>query len=167
MKVSKTELDLLDRRILDAVQRNAAVTADRLSELVGASRSSVQRRLRALRDDRVIEAERAILSPEAVGRPMAFVVSVSLERESPEITDQFVQRVCATEAVQQCFYVTGDADFVLIVTAADVDEYDRIIQDLFVSNTAVRRFTTNVVIRRTKAGLAIPVLQPPRSRAAS
>lgn len=89
---------------------------------------------------------------------MAFVVSVSLERESPEITDEFIQRVCATEAIQQCFYVTGDADFVLIVTATDVDEYDRIIQDLFVRNTAVRRFTTSVVIRRTKTGLAIPVL---------
>ncbi len=165
--MGKTQLDLLDRRILDAVQRDANVTADCLSELVGASRSSVQRRLRALRDNRVIEAERAILSPEAVGRPMAFVVSVSLERESPEITEQFVQRVCATEAVQQCFYVTGDADYVLIVTATDVAEYDRIIQDLFVKNAVVRRFTTNVVIQRTKIGLAIPVLQPPPGQAAA
>jgi Lrp/AsnC family transcriptional regulator, leucine-responsive regulatory protein len=153
------ELDLLDRRILDVVQQNANITADRLSDLVGASRSSVQRRLRTLRDDRVIEAERAIISPEAVGRPMAFVVSVTLERESPEITAQFVQRVCTTEAVQQCFYVTGDADFVLVVTATGVEDYDQIVQDLFVRNPAVRRFTTNVVIRRTKTGLAIPVLR--------
>jgi Lrp/AsnC family leucine-responsive transcriptional regulator len=59
--------------------------------------------------------------------------------------------------VQQAFYVTGETDFVIIVTARDTESYDAMMSQLVQENPNVRRFTTNVVLNLLKQGLTIPV----------
>ena len=60
-------------------------------------------------------------------------------------------------AVQQCFYVTGSADFILIVTAVDMDDYESFTRDVFFENHNVRNFQSNVVMNHVKKGLTVPV----------
>ncbi|MFP3943561.1 MAG: Lrp/AsnC family transcriptional regulator [Alphaproteobacteria bacterium] len=151
------ELDDIDRKILDCLQKDASLSGDRLAARVGGSRSAIQRRVARLRAQGVIEREIVTVSPEAVGRNMSFLVAVSLEREDRDIVRQFRQRIADMEEIQQCFYVTGEADFILVLTARDMHEYDRIVQDLFVDNPHIRRFHTNVVIERVKSGLFLPL----------
>jgi Lrp/AsnC family leucine-responsive transcriptional regulator len=59
--------------------------------------------------------------------------------------------------VMQCYYVTGDADFVIILTARDMKSYERFTQRFFFDNPQVRRFHTYVVMDRAKVGLAVPL----------
>ena len=59
--------------------------------------------------------------------------------------------------IQQAFYITGGSDFVLIVTAPDVDAYDALMSRLIAENANVRRFTTNVALGVIKRGLVIPI----------
>ena len=61
------------------------------------------------------------------------------------------------EHVQQAFYVTGEADFILVVTAPDTETYDALMARLTVENPNVRKFTTNVALGVVKRGLTIPV----------
>ena len=65
--------------------------------------------------------------------------------------------VGAQSHVQQAFYVTGEADFVLIVTAPDTESYNAFMARLVLENKNVKRFTTNVVLNLVKRGLAVPV----------
>lgn len=150
-------LDSIDRKILERLQVGASLSGDALAEAVGASRSAVQRRIARLKADRVIEKEIAVIAPEAVGRPMSFIIGVALERESQAVYQSFKRRVAAIPEVQQCFYVTGDSDFILILTARDMGDYDRIVHDLFVDDPQIRRFHTSVVIQSVKVGLSVAV----------
>ena len=59
--------------------------------------------------------------------------------------------------VQQCYYVTGSTDFVLMVTARDMADFEQITRRLFYDNANVRRFTTNVVLSRDKVGTTLPL----------
>jgi DNA-binding Lrp family transcriptional regulator len=59
--------------------------------------------------------------------------------------------------VQQAFYVTGEADFVLVVTAPDLESFDALTTRMMKENPNVRRFTTNVALGVVKRGLTIPV----------
>ena len=59
--------------------------------------------------------------------------------------------------MQQAFYVTGAADFILIVTAADVAQFESIMARLLADNPNVRRFTTSVAMSLVKRGLTIPL----------
>lgn len=150
-------LDRFDRQLLNLVQEDAGQTAEQLAEQVFLSPSAVQRRLRRLREQGVIVRDAAVVDPKKVGRPTFFVVSLQVERERPELLAQLRQWLAAQEHVQQAFYVTGEADFVLIITAPDTETYDALMARLVGDNPNVKRFTTNVALGVVKRGLTIPI----------
>jgi Lrp/AsnC family transcriptional regulator, leucine-responsive regulatory protein len=152
------DLDQFDRQLLTLVQDDAEQTAERLAEQVPLSPSAIQRRLRRMREEGVIVRYAAVVDSVKVGRPTFFVVSVQVERERPELLAQLRTWLAAQKHVQQAFYVTGESDFILIVTAPDTETYDVLMTHMVRENPNVKRFTTNVVLSAVKTGLAIPIL---------
>jgi Lrp/AsnC family transcriptional regulator, leucine-responsive regulatory protein len=92
-----------------------------------------------------------------VGRPITVIVEVSVESERLDLLDAVRQRFVACSAVAQVYYVTGEVDFVLILTVADMSEYERLTRELFFAEGNVKRFRTLVVMDRAKATMAVPV----------
>ena len=155
--MTRTDLDRFDRQLLAAMQSDATATSEKLAETIALSSSAIQRRLRRLRDLGAIVRETAIVDPRFVGNPTLFVVALQLERERPELLAQLRRWLLAEEHVQQAFYVTGEADFILIVTAPSTEDYDALMTRLVSENANVRRFTTNVALGVVKRGLMIPI----------
>lgn len=153
------KLDRFDRRLLNLVQDDADQTAERLAEQVALSPSAIQRRLRRLREAGVIQRHAAVLDPRQVGKPTFFLVSLQVERERPELLAQLRRWLAECAQVQQAFYVTGEADFVLVVATPDTEAFDALMLRLVAENPNVRRFTTNVALSLVKRGLAIAVAE--------
>lgn len=151
------KLDRFDRRLLNLVQDDAGQTAEQLAQHVALSPSAIQRRLRRMREQGVIVRETAIVDPAHAGRPTVFVVSLQVARERPELLAGLRRWLVAQAQVQQAFYVTGESDFILVVTAPDVASYDALMSRMMVENPNVSRFTTNVALDMVKRGLTIPV----------
>jgi len=151
------ELDRLDYKLLAAIQTNNRMTADALSEVAGLSATACQRRLKRLREAGIIEGDVAIVSPAAVGRPLMMIVHVSLERERADIVDRFKASIRRTPEILSGYYVTGDADFVLMVSARSMEEYESFTRDFFYENRDIRGFKTMVVMDRVKASFALPL----------
>ncbi|NPD14735.1 Lrp/AsnC family transcriptional regulator [Xinfangfangia sp. D13-10-4-6] len=151
------ELDAIDRRILREVQLNNRMTSEELGALVGLSATACQRRLKHLRAERVIEADVAIVSPRKVGRPLTTLVQVSLERERADIIDRFKAAIRDTPEIMTGYYVTGDADFLLVVTARDMEDFEQFTRRFFYENQDIKGFKTMVVIDRVKAGFGLPL----------
>jgi DNA-binding Lrp family transcriptional regulator len=150
-------LDYSDRLILNSLQEDATRNLDMLATICGLSVASAQRRLKKLRKARIIEREVAILNPDALGQAMTFIIMVELERERLDLLDAFRNSVRKELQVQQCYYITGEADFTLICTARDMIDFEALTRRLFFENTNVRRYRTSIVMGRAKVGLAIPV----------
>ena len=150
-------LDPFDRRILGLVQEDASLTGEKLSESVALSVSALQRRLRRLHEVGVIQRNVAVVDPQRVGRPTFFVVALQIERERPELLVQLRRWLTNEPQVQQAFYVTGEADFVLIVTAPDTASYDELMSRMVRENANIRHFTTNVALGVIKRGLTVPI----------
>jgi len=155
--VHTPDLDSLDIAILDCLQTDARTIAETIGAKVGLSAAAVQRRIKRLREAGVIEREVAVLSPEALGLGMTFVVMVEMERENLAVLDEFRRQVLADDCVQQCYYVTGNADFVLIVSSADMAGFEAFTRRMFFDNPNVRHFTTSVAMDRVKVGLNLPL----------
>ncbi|MGB1239446.1 MAG: Lrp/AsnC family transcriptional regulator, partial [Pseudomonadales bacterium] len=153
------QLDNQDLHLLRILQRDVRSSIEYLAQEVGLSSASVQRRLKRLRENSVISSEVAVVAPKSVGQLMSFIIAVELERDQLDHLAQFKARVKREAQVQQCYYVTGEADFMLIVTAVDMEDFDRFIQRLFYQDSNVRRYKTSVVMEATKVGLTLP-LQP-------
>jgi Lrp/AsnC family leucine-responsive transcriptional regulator len=118
------ELDEYDKKLLRQLQQNNKTTAEELGLLVNLSTSAVQRRLKRLRDDKMIEADVSIISPKAAGIGITCVVDVILEVGNSKAIDNFKTAMQACTDVMQCYYVTGTYDFVLIVNTADMPHYE-------------------------------------------
>lgn len=150
-------LDRIDMHLLNEVQRSNRMSSEQLGEQVGLSATGVQRRLRRLREEGVIEADVSVVSPKAVGRNVTMLVLVSLERDRADIIDAFKEAIRVAPEVMSGYYVTGDADFVLIITVRSMDEYEAFTRRFFYPNLNVKWIKTMVSLDRVKAGLAIPV----------
>jgi Lrp/AsnC family transcriptional regulator, leucine-responsive regulatory protein len=155
-----TPLDKLDLRILERVQDSVRVAAETIAAEVGLSAAAVQRRLKRLRETGVIRAEVALVEPAAVGLPVTCLVGVELERESHQALDRFKARIAQWPQVQQCYYVTGQADFMLVVVCADMAAYEAFTREALLADANVKGFTTSVVMERVKVGLALPIGAP-------
>ena len=151
------KLDRFDRLLLNLVQQDSAQTAEKMSEQVPLSPSAIQRRIKRMRDDGVIIREYALIDPAKVQRSTFFVVALQVERERPELLAHLRRWLMSEPYIQQVFYVTGEADFILIVTAPDTEAYDELMSRLVGENPNVRRFTTNVALNVVKRGLSIPL----------
>ena len=152
-----TELDAFDLAILGILQRDNLRPQREVAELVNLSPAAVQRRIRRLQDSGVIATNTAQLSPEAVGRPLTIFIEVQLVNEPDALTQGFRARVAAEPAVQQCYMVTGQTDYLLVVTARDMQEYQAITQRLFGGDQNIQRFNTSIALATLKRSLHLPL----------
>jgi len=150
-------LDAFDRKILALWQGNTRLPAKTIGDEVGLSAAAVQRRLKRLRDEGVIQAEVAQLDPEAMGLPVTCIVNVDLDRERSVDLDRFRRKMLASAEVQQCYYVTGQSDFVLIVLAADMAAYEAFTRRALLDDANVKSFVTHVVMSRVKASCLLAI----------
>lgn len=89
------------------------------------------------------------------------LVMVSLERERSDIIDRFKKAIKSSVEVVNGFYVTGDADFVLYITARSMEDYEQFTRRFFYENPNIKGFKTMVVVDRVKVGFAVPIEAPP------
>lgn len=157
MQKDQRELTTVDRAILRIMQKDANRRLELVAEEVGASVATVQRRLRHLRDCKVITGQSVMVDPKAVEQGMTFLILIEMERERLDILDAFRRKIDAEPQIQQCYYITGEADFALIALAKDMDEYQDLIQRVFFDDVNVKRFRTSVVMDRSKVSLGVSV----------
>lgn len=148
-------MDDKDLHILRLVQDNARLTAETLSDRVGLSPAAVQKRLKKLKETGVIEREIAVLSPAKLNRDLTVIVEVILERENRQQLEAFKKKMRSAPSVQQCYYTTGEADFLLILTVRDIKEYEAFTQEHFFDASNISRFKTSIVMDRVKTSLDV------------
>ncbi|HZF78748.1 MAG TPA: Lrp/AsnC family transcriptional regulator [Rubrivivax sp.] len=151
---TRPELDVFDRQLLDALQRDNRTPMRVLAEQVHLSTAAVHRRIRRMEDLGVISANVAVVDPDRVGQVITLLVEVQVDTARTVELDA-LKRFFSGPEVQQCYYVTGNGDFMLVMTVGDMSEYDQIARRLFHDNPAVKWFRTIVVLGRVKVGLTV------------
>lgn len=151
------DLDRFDLAILNLLQKDNTTPQRAIGEAIGLSTPSVQRRIRRLQESGVIRANVALLEPSQVGRSLTILTEVHLRTERSHLETEFRQRVQAEEAVQQCYFITGEADYLLVICVASMEEYETLTQRLFFSGTEHLPFQTSVVLNRLKVGMNVPL----------
>ena len=152
-----SELDVFDLKLLAHVQQDARRSAEELGVAVGLSGSAVLRRLQRLRKTGVIDREVAVVAIDKVGPRLRIVASVELERERADQLNPLVDFLQEHPEIQQAYYISGDADLLLIVIVPEISHYDRLTAELVSKHPMIKRITTSVVFRELKVGLLVPV----------
>ena len=150
-------LDEYDKKLLRLLQQNNRMTADELGEIVSLSASAVQRRLKRLRDEKIIEADVSIVSPAAAGIGITCIVDVVLQEGNSKALEKFKSAMRTLREVMQCYFVTGTYDLVLIVNTRDMAHYEEFSKKWLMDNLNVKHFYTHVVMDRVKIGYGVAI----------
>ncbi|MEO5325797.1 Lrp/AsnC family transcriptional regulator [Mesorhizobium sp. CC13] len=152
-----TELDAFDLKILSILQQDNTTPQREIGAAVNLSAPAVQRRIKRMEEVGAIAANVAVVDPDKAGRPITIIVEIAVESERVDLLDAVKASFAAAPEVQQCYYVTGEADFVLVVTVTSMAEYEALTRRLFFANPNIRRFRTLVAMDRVKVGLSVPL----------
>jgi Lrp/AsnC family transcriptional regulator, leucine-responsive regulatory protein len=151
------KLDAVDRRLLREMQINNMRPLHELADVVHLSPPAIARRLQRLRSSGIIQRDVSILDPVRVGRGLTIIVEVYMTSERSAELDAIRARFRECPAVQQCFYVTGEADFILVLNVSGMEEYEALTRKLFFDSGIVQRFRTSVAMECVKTGTLIDV----------
>ena len=153
----KHTLDQLDWRLLDALQKDGAATNAALCELIGLSSSQISRRRQRLEEAGIISGYRAMIMSDAVGLNVTAFIHVALDTHSRDNARRFRDLVELTPAVLEAHALTGDADYLLKVTAGDLKELSSLINEVFLPHDSVARVRSEIVLETLKWGAGLPL----------
>ncbi|MDB4837144.1 Lrp/AsnC family transcriptional regulator [Marinomonas sp.] len=148
------KLQAIDIRILKELQENADQTNVALAEKVGLSAPACLKRVHKLKAEGIIERVVAIVSPKAIGRRLNMIVEIQMKTDDLNVANDFIHTINHSPEVKQCYKVTGEIDFVLVVNVADMFEYDTFCHRVIYAHSHMKKFTTLISLRCTKFDLS-------------
>jgi Lrp/AsnC family leucine-responsive transcriptional regulator len=157
MKPLKFDLDEIDRRILMALQGNAKLRNVELADAVGLSASPCLRRVKQLEDTGVIRGYATLVDPEAIGLPVSVFVQVTLEKQAESSLEAFEAHIAGWPEVMECYLMTGDADYLLRVVAADLTAYQEFLMQKLTRVAGVASIKSSFALRRIQYRTALPL----------
>jgi Lrp/AsnC family leucine-responsive transcriptional regulator len=151
------ELDAHDRAILRILQRDNKTPQRVIGEAVHLSAPAVQRRIARMEANGVIRRNVAVIDPAAVGQGVTVVVEVHPVNDRSPVVDAAKRMFRDAPEVQQCYFVTGNGGFILILLVPDMASYEALSRRLFADNELVTTFRTLVVFDPVKVTLDVDV----------
>ena len=152
-----SELDAIDRSILDVLQNDARISNVELSEKVNLSPSPCLRRVRRLESEGTIRSYVTLLDPAEVGLPVSVFVQVSLERQVDDALENFERAIVARPEVMECYLMTGDSDYLLRVVTPDLESFQRFLLDHLTRIPGVASIKSSFALKQVSYRTALPL----------
>ena len=150
-------LDAIDLRILATLQQEGRITKLALAERVGLSPSPCWERLKRLEKAGYIEGYRAEIALTKLGGVTTVMVEVTLKKHGFEDFQVFERAVRKIPEIVECLATGGGIDYLLKVVTADIDAYQRLIDELLTAGIGIDRYFSYVVTRTVKTAAQPPV----------
>lgn len=151
------QLDRIDRGMLDMLQQDGRVSNARLAEAFSLSETSCWRRLRRLEEAGLIAGYQARLDRRKLGFGVMAFVQIVCTQHSEEVTAEFERLIQASPNVLACDNTTGEADFLLQVVAADLDDYSHFVERVLRKLPGVLSIRSNLSLRQLKSTQRLPI----------
>jgi Lrp/AsnC family transcriptional regulator, leucine-responsive regulatory protein len=150
-------MDRADTAIIVALQQDSSRSIAQLAELAGVSPSACHRRIRALEESGVVTGYRAQVDARRLGLKLQAFVEITLTGQNREAMDRFEAAVADFDDILECHLMSGNADYLLRVAAADLDQFDRIHRDCLSRLPGVSAMRSSFSIRQIKRWTGYPV----------
>lgn len=151
-------MDQIDKRILQALQRNGRLQNVELAQIVGLSPSPCLRRVKQLEDDGIIEKYVALLNPQKVNLGLTVFARIWLKGQDAKTVNAFVEAIQSMDEVVECQLMAGDCDFFLRIMVADLDAYRKFQIQRLNKIASIQNVKTEIPLQKIKQTTALPLL---------
>lgn len=148
-------MDLVDRQIIESLQKDARLTQAQLAKRVGLSQPSVADRIRKLEEQKVITGYAARVDPRKLGKDITAFIGVAIEH--PKYFDSFARKVLGLPEVLECHRVAGSDSYLLKVRTENTGTLDRLLVECLRTIPGVTRTDTTIVLASVKEDTFVSV----------
>ncbi|MDM0112594.1 winged helix-turn-helix transcriptional regulator [Variovorax sp. J22R133] len=152
------ELDRIDHKILDILQRQGRISNTELAEQIGLSMSPCSERVKRLEREGVITGYYARVNPAAVGRTILVFVEITLASKSDDVFDQVRDEMLLVPEVQECHLVSGRFDYLIKARLRAMSEYRTLLGSILKKLPVAAQSDSYVVMEEVKETLAIRIV---------
>jgi Lrp/AsnC family transcriptional regulator len=149
-------MDGFDRKILNCLQRDAAMPLSEIAEQVGLSSTPCWRRVQNLEKAGIIAGRVAILDPAKLNVGVTVFVAVKTGQHSQEWLEAFARHVDSIEEVMEFYRMSGDVDYMLRVVVPDIAAYDAVYKRL-IGIGGLSDVSSTFAMERIKYTTALPL----------
>jgi Lrp/AsnC family transcriptional regulator, leucine-responsive regulatory protein len=157
MQAAASDLDRIDRKILQVLQADGRLTNLKLAEAVALSPTAVLARVQRLTREGYIVGYEARLDPLKLGLGMLVFVEVLLDRTTPNVFDAFNAAVQVHPQILECHMVAGGFDYLLKTRMADMQAYRDFAGTALWQLPGVRETRTYAVMEEVKNSARLPL----------
>ncbi len=143
-------LDRMDRRILNILQKDNQITNLALADAVGISPPPCLRRVKRLRDAGIIAKDVSLVDPFKVGHRLIVFVNITLEKQREDLLAHFERKMLEQKEIMQCYFVSGEADYLLVVHVSDMNHYNEFARRVFANEANIKMFRSSFCLSRIK-----------------
>ncbi|MEP4145783.1 MAG: Lrp/AsnC family transcriptional regulator [Halioglobus sp.] len=152
------KLDRTDKKILNAMQRNARISNLELAELVGLSPTPCSRRVKRLEESGLIDSHVTLLNQSMLGLKLTAYIGISMDRHTPDRFEAFEQEVMSYPEVMECSVVTGQSsDYLLKAVVADMEYYEKFLLGRLTRIPGVTGVHSSFELRRVVQRTRLPL----------
>ena len=150
-------LDPVDLRLLHALQRDASLTAQQLSDQLLLSASQVGRRKQRLEASGIITGIRANLDSTRLGLSVQAFVQIHMATYTPQAHKAFLRVTELEPQIVAAWTLTGDADYLLRVYCRDLSALNSLVQNVLLPHPAIARVQSQIVMDQIKRDGPLPL----------
>ncbi|MEM6711321.1 MAG: Lrp/AsnC family transcriptional regulator [Pseudomonadota bacterium] len=156
MPTSEQTFDVIDRRILAALQDDVTLSMNEIAARVGLSATPCWRRIQKLEEAGIIRKRVALLEGRAIEAGVSVFVSVRTNQHTDEWLKRFSEVVSAMPEVVEFYRLSGDIDYLLKVVVPDIAAYDAFYKRL-VSRAELSDVSSSFAMEEIKYTTALPL----------
>ena len=149
-------LDRIDLKILKILQSEGRVTNRELAERIGLSAAPCWHRVKRLEQSGIIDHYACVLSASKVGRHVKAIAGVTLVARSTQAREVFEAAVAEIPEIQSCFWVAGDFDYQLIISATDLQGYQHFLDTRLLTLPSVANVKSQMALKTVKDTTLMP-----------
>lgn len=150
-------LDRIDLKILDILQREGRIAVTELAERISLSATPCSDRIKRMEREGVILGYQARVNPAALGKNLLVFLEIKLSAKSGDMFDKVKQELLYVPEVMECHLVSGDFDYLVKARLTEMNEYRRLLGVILKRLPASAESRSYVVMEEIKETLYLSV----------
>ena len=151
------KLDIIDLKILRALQENSKITNIELSKVVGPSAAPTLGRVQKLEKLGIISSYHAKINEGKLGLGFTALVQLSLIRQKSTASVVFMEQINKIDEIIECLQLTGNFDFQLRIVTKDIPSFEKILEEKLGQIEEIGQMQTSVVLATKKSSPIAPM----------
>ena len=157
-ETTRSDIDRTDRRILDLLQREGALSVAEVATRTGLSTTTCWRRIQQLEQNGIIKGRVALLDRAALGLDVTIFAHVKLTSQTRDAISAFAEAIRGRPEELDCYTTMGEWDFMLKVVMRDIKAFEAFFLDHLSKLPYVQSINSSVTVTAIKESTVLPIL---------